>query len=122
MLILAPLTNALKDPGKLLDWTPPLNAASCRARDILSAVPILMHPISCAPISLAVDASDTHVGGVLQQHVQQSSPLAFFSRKLSDTKTHYFALDPQLLAAFSTIRHFCFLLEVESWFSGGNDG
>ena len=77
-LILAPLTNALKGPGKLLDWTPPLDTAFCHARDILSTVPILVHPIPGAPISLAVDASDTHVGGVLQQHVQQSwSPLGF---------------------------------------------
>ena len=30
-LILAPLTNTLKGPGKLLDWTPPLDAAFRRA-------------------------------------------------------------------------------------------
>ena len=65
-LILAPLNNALKSPGKLLDWTPPLDAAFHRAQDILCAVPILVHPIPGAPISLAVDASDTHVDGVLQ--------------------------------------------------------
>ena len=96
-LILAPLTNALKGPGKLLDWTPLLDAAFRRARDIISAVPILMHPIPGASISLAVVASDTHVGGVLQQCVQQSwFLLAFFSRKLSDTKTCYSAFDPEL--------------------------
>ena len=89
-LILAPLTNAFKGPGKLLDWTPPLDAAFCRGRDILTAMPILVHPVPGAPISLAVNASDTQVGGVLQQNVQQSwSLLVFFSRKLSNTKTHY---------------------------------
>ena len=109
-LILAPLTNGLKGPGKLLDWTPPLDAAFRRAQDILSAIPILLHPISGAPISLAVDASDTHMGGVLQQPVQQSwPPMAFFSRKMSDTETPYSALDCELLAAFSAIRHFRFL-------------
>ena len=64
-LILAPLTNALKGPGKLLNWTLPLDAAFCCAPDLLSVVPVLVHPIPGAPISLAVDASDTHVGGVL---------------------------------------------------------
>ena len=72
----------------------------------------LLCPVPGAPISLAVDASDTHVGGVLQQCVQQSwSPLAFFSRKLSDTETRYSIFDCELLAAFFAIRHFRFLLE-----------
>ena len=84
----------------------------CCAQDILSAVPILVHPLPGAPISLAVDASDTLVGGVLQQSVQQLwSPLAFFSGKLSDTKTCYSAFDCKLLAAFSIIHNFRFLLE-----------
>ena len=62
--------------------------------------------------NLAEDASDTHMGGVLQQRLQQSwSPLAFFSRKLSNTKTRYSAFDRELLAAFSAIRHFSFLLQ-----------
>ena len=72
-------------------------------------MPILMHPVPGAPISLLVDASDTHVGEVLQQHVQQSwSPLAFFSGKLFTTETCYSALDRERLAAFSAIRDFRF--------------
>ena len=62
VLILAPLTKAPKGPGKLLDWTLPLNAAFHCTRDILSTVPILVHPVPGVPISLAVDASDTHAG------------------------------------------------------------
>ena len=63
-----------------------------------------MHPVPGAPISLAVDASDTHIGRVLQQPVQQSwSPFTLISRKLSDTETHY--------SAFSAIHHFRFLLK-----------
>ena len=68
-LILALFTNPLKGPGKLLDWTLPLDATFRRARDILSALPI---PVPGAHIYLAVDASDTHVGGVHQHKVQQS--------------------------------------------------
>ena len=41
VLILALFTNVLKGPGKLLDWTPPLDAAFLHAEDILSAVSIL---------------------------------------------------------------------------------
>ena len=71
---LAPLTNALKDPGKSLQWSPVLDSAS---------VPILSHPVPGAAISLAVDTSDSHVGAVLQQSLCGSwSPLAFFSKYL----------------------------------------
>ena len=111
-LILAPLTNPLKDPGKLLDWTPPLDAAFRHARDILSTMPILVHPIPGAPVSLAVDVSNTHGGGVLLQSAQQYwSSLGFFSRKLSVTKTCFSAFDFELLAAFFASRHFFFSLE-----------
>ena len=39
------------------------------------------------------------------------APLAFFSKKLSVAEQKYFALDRELLAAYSSLRHFCFLLE-----------
>jgi len=59
-----------------------------------------------------VDASDSHVGGVLQQYQKGGwSPLAFFSKKLSPTQVKYSTFDRELLAAQSSIRHFRFLLE-----------
>ena len=81
-LVLAPLTNALKGPGKRLDWTPPLDAAFYHAQDLLSTVLVLVHPVPGAPFALAADTSDSHFRGVLMQREQKSwSPLAFFSRK-----------------------------------------
>jgi hypothetical protein len=59
-----------------------------------------------------MDASDTHVGGVLQQLARGSwQPLAFFSKKLSGAGTQYSTFHRELLAAFSAVRHFRFLLE-----------
>jgi hypothetical protein len=47
----------------------------------------ISHPAPGAQLSLAVDASDSHIGGVLQQHVEKGcQPLAFFSKKLSPTE------------------------------------
>lgn len=110
--VLAPLTDALKGPGKVLMWNPFLDSAFRHAKDLLLKVPQLHHPQPGAPISLAVDASDSHVGGVFQQLVDKAwAPLAYFSRKLSDTEKKYSAFDRELLAAFSSIRHFRFLLE-----------
>ena len=50
-----------------LFWSPVLDSASPRANDLLSSVPELVHPCHGAPISLSVDAFDTHLGAVLQQ-------------------------------------------------------
>ena len=63
--VLAPLTNALKGPGKSLLWTNELNSAFVHAKKFLSSVPILTHSEPSAPVSLAVDASDSQVGAVL---------------------------------------------------------
>ena len=114
--VLAPLTNALKGPGKSLIWSEDLNSSFIKSKQLLLAVPSLVHPVPQAPISLAVDASNTHIGAVLQQKALGLwSPLAFFSRKLSLTEEKYSAFDRELLAAYSSIRYFRFLLEGRSF-------
>ena len=98
--VLASLTDDLKGPGKFLVWTLVLEAAFCHAKDLLITVPELIHPQPSAPISLAVDASDSHIGAVLQQRIDNAwFPLSFFSRKLSETEKKYSAFDRELLAA-----------------------
>ena len=62
-----------------------------------------------APISLSVDASDNHLGEVLQQLLDGS--WAFYSKKLSDKEKKYSAFDSELLAAYSCLRHFRFMLK-----------
>jgi len=111
--VLAPLTDALKGPGKTISWSPLMNSAFNRAKLLLSAVPELVHSQPNAAISLSVDASDTHIGALLQQQLRDKSwaPLAFFSKKLSDAEKKYSAFDRELLAAFSSVRHFRFMLE-----------
>ncbi len=59
------------------------------------------------------DASDTHVGAVLQQQVGQHwQPLGFFSKKLSKSEVNYSTFDRELLTAVSGIKHF------RSWLEG----
>ena len=43
------------------------------------------------------------------------APLAFFAKKLSSTKSHFSAFDRELLAAYSTVKHFRFLIEGKSF-------
>ena len=52
------------------------------------------------------------MGAVFQQLVQGSwAPPVFYSKKLSSTETRYSAFDHELLAAYSAVKHFRFLLE-----------
>ena len=110
--VLAPLSDALKGPGKSLTWSVALYSAFCNAKDLLASVPELVHPRPGAQISLAVDNFDSHVGFVLQQLLYGSwAPLGFFSKKLSVSEQKYSAFDRELLTAYSSLRHLRFLLE-----------
>jgi hypothetical protein len=109
---LQPLTDALKGAPKTLEWPPAPATAFGAAKAALAAAVPLAHPAPNAVLSLATDASDTHVGGVLQQlNGGRWQPLASYSKKLSGAGTRYSTFDRELLAAFNTVRHFRFLLE-----------
>ena len=115
-LILAPLTNALKGPDKQLVWSSTMESAILQAKRLLSAVPTLVHPAPSSALSVAMDASESHAGAVPQQLMRGSwFPLSFYSRKLNDAERKYSAFDRELLAAYSAIRHFRFMLEGKSF-------
>jgi hypothetical protein len=82
------------------------------AKSALVAPVPLSQPAPGATISLAVDPSDSHVGGVLQQLENRAwHPLTFFSQKLTPTQARYSTFDRELIAAYSAVWHFRFLLE-----------
>jgi hypothetical protein len=71
-----------------------------------------------AYLSLAVDASNTHIGAVLQQWQPGGGgrsgdwrPLSFFSKKLDSAQLKYSAFDRELLAAYLSVRHFRYMLD-----------
>ena len=110
--VLAPLTSSLKGPGISLQWSPAFHDAKL----LLTSVPVLTHLVHEAAISLAVDASDSYLGAVLLQHLRGAwSPLAFFSKKLSSAESKYSAFNREILAAYSSVRHFRFLLETREF-------
>ena len=124
-MLLAPLNNllALGDAAEkstkkvnnsnlVIDWTDSTKAAFQVAKDALSNATLLVHPITNALTNIMVDASDTAVGGVLQQY--QGSvwkPSSFFSKKLQAPEKKYSAFDRELLAAYLTVKHFRPFLE-----------
>ena len=110
--VLKPLTDALVGSPKHLEWTTELQATFKTAKAATAAAVKLVHPAPDATVSLAVDASGTHIGSVLQQLVGGHwQPLSFFSQKLFAAEQKYSAFDRELLAAYSAIRHFRFSLE-----------
>ena len=83
-----------------------MTAAFNAAKDALVAAAILRHPEPTSAISLAVDASAAHIGGVLQQWDAKTAAwaqLGFWSKKLTSAERNYSAFDRKLLAAYSGI-------------------
>jgi hypothetical protein len=52
--------------AKILQWTATAQEAFQQAKHLLAAAVQLQHPAPNAELSLATDASDTHIGGVMQ--------------------------------------------------------
>jgi cleavage and polyadenylation specificity factor subunit 1 len=111
--ILRPLSDALRGQGRSKwQWSPTMEAAFEKGKEAVCRATQLAHPDPEAEISLAADASDTHIGAVLQQKTAAGwQPLSFYSKKLSATEERYSAFDRELWAVFSGIRHFRYLLE-----------
>ena len=90
-----------------LDWTAETRTAFQHSKDAVTEAAVLAFPDPSADISIAVDASNTSMGAVLQQGQHQAErPLAFFSRALSDREKKYSAFGKELLAAYSAVKHF----------------
>ena len=108
--IVAPLHALLgkkKPAGQALSWPEDACVAFSRIKDALAKATLLSHPVSNAKLSIMADASDVAVGAVLQQFVdKQWQPISFFSRKLSPTEKRYSTFDRELLAIYTSIKHF----------------
>ncbi len=115
--ILKPLTDSLRGGGTGADrltWLPEMQAAFEGSKEALAKMTLLSHPLPQAKLSLAVDASATHVGAALQQQRPGSAawePLRFFSRKLEPAQVKYSAFDRELLACYLGIRYFRYMVE-----------
>ncbi len=106
---LKPLTDCLR-----VEWNSEREAAFTEVKQMLASATRLAHPAQAAKLSLAVDASASHIGACLQQKRARSpgwEPLGFFSKKLEPAQVKYSAFDRELLACFLGIRHFRYMLE-----------
>ncbi|GFT52406.1 retrovirus-related Pol polyprotein from transposon 17.6 [Trichonephila clavipes] len=105
-----------KKDSKPLNWSSEAITAFQRCKQALADAALLAHPSPSAPLALHMDASDYAIGGALHQVVDSElQPLAFFSRKLTSSEKSYSAYDRELLAIYSAIRHFRYMLEARDF-------
>lgn len=105
--VLAPLHAQAHGRGQKIEWSEQCQAAFVKAKHVLGKATLLHHPQPNALTSITTDASNTAMGAQLEQQQGQFwVPIAFFSRKFSETERKYSAFDRELLAAYSAIKHF----------------
>ena len=91
--ILQPLNDLLAGKSKTISWTEEATTAFSSIKEALANATLLVHPHPDATISITTDASDTAVGAVLQQRVDdQWRPISYFSKKLKPAETRYSTL------------------------------
>lgn len=106
--LVALLTSHKRSKPKIeFTWPDECNRIFERTKAELADATLLVHPLNNAKFSITTDASNNAVGAVLQQQVKNEwHPLAFFSKKLSDTQQRYSAFDRELLGVYLAIKHF----------------
>ena len=95
-----------------ITWSKGAITAFDNTKYALANASLLYYPKAEAPTCLLTDASDTAVGAVLQQFVNDAwHPISFFSKRMSSTESRYSTFDRELLAVYLAIKHFRYFLE-----------
>lgn len=111
---------SLNIPGQLrgnclIKWSSEMEKAFMQTKEDLKKAALLCHPKPNSQIVIHSDASDHAIGGSVNQLYQSNlQPLGFFSRKLTPTEKRYSTYDRELLALYSTIKYFNYMLEGQN--------
>jgi len=89
-----------KTPWK---WDPIHQAAFDCVKATIAKEVVLAYPDFSKPFEIYTDASTLQLGAVI---TQDNRPIAFFSRKLSETQTKYTVTEIELLAIVETLKEF----------------
>lgn len=119
-VIMKPLTELLTGKGttgcRRVKYTEEAKEAFERTKMALASATKLAYPLQNATVAIMSDASDHGIGGILQQKVKDSwQPLGFFSKKLSPRQQRYSTFSKELLALYSTVKHFRYYLQSISF-------
>ena len=100
--ILAPLTALVGGKGKLT-WTKECQQAFDAMKALLAKDAFLMYPDHNKPFHIYCDASDLQLGAAI---IQDSKPVAFYSRKLNSAQRNYTVGEKELLSIVETLKTF----------------
>jgi len=113
--LLAPLTDLIGECGhtkttkrhgtkkKSWYWTNEHQVAFEKVKETLARQVMLAYPTYGELFEIYTDASSLQLGAVI---TQRGRPLAFFSRKLSDTQRKYLVTEPELLSIVECLKEF----------------
>lgn len=95
----AELYSMAENRAKTCKWTPDSTAAFIKLKNALVSAPILAFPDFKLPFVVQADASNFGIAAVLlQKFGRMYKPIAFASRKLSETEKRYSTSERELLA------------------------
>ena len=104
------LLSASVSNMKELCWDDAATTAFTSIKEALAKATLLTHPEPEAPTCVMVDASNTAIGAVLQQHIgSEWCPISFFSKQLKPAETRYSTF--ALLAIYLAVKHYYHFLE-----------
>ena len=106
------LFEALGDKPKRLQWDKNMQQSFDAIKEALAKATMLRHPDPSLPLAITSDASKVAIGAVIEQRGPKGwEPLAFFSKKLSDSQQNWPPYDRELHAAHKAVRHFKYMVE-----------
>ena len=99
------LRNESKESRRSIEWTDEAETALNTLKDELLNRICLRFPNFNYPFEVASDASQSGLGGVLQQTIDgETRPIVFFSRVLSDAERKYHSLELEALGVVFCLR------------------
>jgi len=115
-----PLTNILKGSqakGAPIAWTDKEELAFQQVKKALTSEPVLQHPRMGHPFIIDTDSSTYCIGAVIQQTFRDPDgqirlhPIAYESKKLTETEQRYSAQERELLAVKHALNHWRHIVE-----------
>jgi hypothetical protein len=113
--IAAPLTNLLKKSAVTYEWEEACVETFGTLKGILAKAPVLKLPDFDKEFEIHSDASDFAIGGVL---VQEGRPVAFESKKLSETERRWPTHEKEMWAVIHCLKtwgHYIGSKDVVVW-------
>lgn len=108
--------NSTITARKTTIWSPEALTSFQDCKNNLANATLLVHPSSTAPLSLTTDASDKAMGAVIEQLVDNVwKPISFFCRKFTPAQAKYSTYDRELLAIYTAVKYFRYLLEARTF-------